>query len=146
MGFLSVDGTFWIQLINFGIFFFAINAVFLRPVSKGIAERRAYIDGIAGDYERYRGQIKKLDEEAARLGVDARREAAELVTRARTEAVIEAESIRADYAKQAEEIVEKARVQLREETAQADAKRSELAASLADTLLNRALSESERAA
>jgi F0F1-type ATP synthase membrane subunit b/b' len=144
--FLSVDGTFWIQLINFGIFFLILNTLFLRPVVKAIQERRAYIDGVAGDYERYRAQIKKLDDEAARVTAEARHEAAEVVARARAAATSEAETIRGDYAARAAEIVDQARLKLRDENAQADAKRPALAASLADQLLQRALNDPGAAA
>ena len=44
--FLSLDGTFWIQLINFAIFFAILNVVFMRPVGEAIKKRRAYIDSV----------------------------------------------------------------------------------------------------
>jgi F0F1-type ATP synthase membrane subunit b/b' len=136
--FLSIDGTFWIQLINFGIFFLVLNTVFLRPVVKALAERRAYIDGVAGDYERYRAQIAKLDEETASVTAEARRKAADLVTAARSDANREAETIRDGYAQRASAIVDQARAKLRDEQAKADAQRPALAAALADDLLKRA--------
>jgi F0F1-type ATP synthase membrane subunit b/b' len=39
--FLSLDGTFWFQLVNFAIFFAILNVVFLRPVGEAIKKRRA---------------------------------------------------------------------------------------------------------
>lgn len=144
--FLAIDGTFWIQLINFGIFFLVLNTLFLRPVVKALAERRAYIDGVFGDYERYRAQIAKIDDEAAHVTAEARRKAAELVTQARSEANAEAEHLRAQYAQQASVIVEQARGKLREENAKANAQRSALASALADQLLQRAAGASEAAA
>jgi F0F1-type ATP synthase membrane subunit b/b' len=49
--FLSLDGTFWIQLVNFAIFFALLNVLFLRPVGAAIRKRRAYIDSVKSDLE-----------------------------------------------------------------------------------------------
>ncbi len=49
--FLSIDGTLLVQVVNFVLFIVLLNIVFLRPVGRAIAERRAYIDGLARDIE-----------------------------------------------------------------------------------------------
>src|ERR1700722_420412 len=64
MGFLSLDGTFWVQLINFGIFFVILKFVFLDPVGRAIAQRRAYIDGVQHAYDQYRREARELRTEA----------------------------------------------------------------------------------
>ncbi len=52
--FLSLDGTLFVQLVNFAIFFALLNVVFLRPVGRAIAKRREYINSLVSDYERIR--------------------------------------------------------------------------------------------
>jgi F0F1-type ATP synthase membrane subunit b/b' len=135
--FLSVDGTFWIQLINFGLFFLILNSLFLKPVVRAVQERRAYIDGVAGDHARYLAQTRKIDDEAAHLTAEARRSAAEVVAEARNEANAEADVLRQEYAHKAQGVVEAARAKLRAETAHAQTQRPALAAGLADLLLRR---------
>ena len=63
--FLSLDGTLIVQLVNFAIFFALLNLVFLRPVGRAIAKRRAYINSLASDYERYQEEARSLRAEAA---------------------------------------------------------------------------------
>ena len=62
--FLSLDGTLFVQLINFAIFFALLNVVFLRPVGRAIAKRRDYINGLVSDYDRYQDEAQNLREEA----------------------------------------------------------------------------------
>jgi len=62
--FLSLDGTSWIQLINFAIFFVILNAVFQRPVGAAIRKRRAYIESVKSDFEHYMAEVKALRDEA----------------------------------------------------------------------------------
>ncbi len=60
--FLSLDGTVFVQLINFAIFFALLNVLFLRPVGRAIAKRRAYIDNLVSDYDRYQETARSLRE------------------------------------------------------------------------------------
>ena len=84
--FLTIDGTFWVQLINFGIFYLILRVVFLRPVEEAVRERRAYIEGVERDYDAYRKETKDLRAEADRKRAVARREAEEVVAKARSAA------------------------------------------------------------
>ncbi|MGC8485888.1 MAG: ATP synthase F0 subunit B, partial [Candidatus Baltobacteraceae bacterium] len=60
----SIDGTFVVQLINFAIFFALLNVLFLRPVGKAVAQRRAYLDGLVGGYEKAQSEASALRREA----------------------------------------------------------------------------------
>ena len=60
----SFDGTFVVQLINFAIFFALLNVLFLRPVGKAVAQRRAYLDGLVGGYEKAQSEANALRREA----------------------------------------------------------------------------------
>jgi F0F1-type ATP synthase membrane subunit b/b' len=137
--FLQLDGTFWVQLINFAIFYAIVRVVFLNPVGKAIAERRAYIDGVQSDYVQYTSAVKALRAEAEAKRAAARREAEELVSKARAAANEEAQRVAAEYAEKASAIANQARATVESELAAARQREPELAATLGDELLQRAL-------
>jgi F0F1-type ATP synthase membrane subunit b/b' len=137
--FLQLDGTFWVQLINFVIFFAILNTAFLRPVGEAIRKRRAYIDSVLQDDERYAREAKTLRAEAESKRIEARREAAERFASARAEAGAEAAAIASEHASVAAELVAQARVAVAAETNAAHAREPELAEALARKLLQRAV-------
>jgi F-type H+-transporting ATPase subunit b len=137
--FLSLDGTFWIQLINFAIFYAILNVVFLRPVGRAIRERRAYIDGVRTDLERHVHEAAELRAQADARRAQARRAAADAFAAARTQATAEADAIAADYTAKAAEIVQRARATVAAELEQAHQREPELARALAEVLLDRAI-------
>ena len=107
--FLQLDGTFWIQLINFAIFYAIARVIFLNPVAEAIRKRRAYIDSVQADYTSFTTQARALRAEAEARRAAARREAEELVMRARSDADQEAGKIAADYGGKAAAIADDAR-------------------------------------
>ena len=137
--FLSLDGTFWIQLINFAIFFAILNVVFLRPVGEAIKKRRQYIDSVQSDYDRYTHQVVNLRSEADQKRSAARRGAEELVAKARSAGEREADALGADAAQRAEAIADEARRTVADEMATARSRGNELSQTLAKTLLDRAI-------
>jgi F0F1-type ATP synthase membrane subunit b/b' len=106
--FLSLDGTFWIQLLNFAIFFAVLNVVFLRSVGEAIRKRRAYINALADDYSDYQAQASDLRQRAEAVRAAARREAEQAVAKARAEASNRSADLAGDYAKQVQATVEEA--------------------------------------
>nr|MDQ6929866.1 ATP synthase F0 subunit B [Candidatus Eremiobacteraeota bacterium] len=96
MGFLSVDGTFWIQLINFAIFFAILNAVFLKPVGRALAKRRAYIDSLREGYDAANGELARLQSEMEGKRAAARREAEATLSKARATASNETAALATD--------------------------------------------------
>ena len=136
--FLSLDGTFWFQLVNFVIFFAILNVVFLRPVGEAIAKRRAYIESVHGDYERFEGERKTLRSEA-----DQKRGVAdETIAKARQEAEAEATRIVADRTLNAQAIADLARATVATEAAVASGREDELSLQLGKALLERAVAAS----
>jgi F-type H+-transporting ATPase subunit b len=140
--FLSLDGTFWFQLVNFVIFFAILNVVFLRPVGEAIAKRRAYIESVHGDYERFEGERKTLRSEADQKRGVARREADETIAKARQEAEAEATRIVADRTLNAQAIADLARATVATEAAVASGREDELSLQLGKALLERAVAAS----
>ena len=136
---LSLDGTLIVQLVNFVIFLVILNAIFLKPVGSAIAKRRAYIDGVAADIERFDGERRALASQADTLRADARRAAEASVAAARSKAQAEAADILADHQTRANRIVADAHVAVNLEIAVARRTENEVVESLASTMLERAV-------
>ena len=137
--FLLPDGTFWFQLINFAVFFAILNVVFLRPVGDAIKKRRAHIEEIQTDLDRYAKQSDASFADAEGRRAAARREADETIARSRTDAEREAQLTIEGETAMAQAIIEQARATVALETNAAKAREGELSAALAKTLLERAL-------
>ncbi len=136
---LSLDGTLWVQLLNFLVFLVVLNAIFLKPVGAAIAKRREYIDGVARDIEQFEADVKMLRVQAEERRAAARREADALIAQARSEAQSEAAAVSADFAAQAVRLVEEAHATVAHEVTQARENEQRIIESLADTLLTRAI-------
>jgi F0F1-type ATP synthase membrane subunit b/b' len=106
--FIFPDGTLWIQLVNFAIFFVVLNFVFLRPVSAAIRKRREYVNSVVSDYDAYQAEANKQRENAERIRADARREAEHQLSKARAEASNKTADLSADYAARASLVMEDA--------------------------------------
>src|SRR5579863_10364035 len=98
--FLKLDGTFWIQIINFFIFYAILNMVYIRPASAALRKRRAYIDSVHNEYEAALREVDELKNEADNKRAEGRREGDHVAAAVRNEAM-----------KQAEEIVAKAQAE-----------------------------------
>lgn len=139
--FLSLDGTLFVQLLNFAIFFALLNVLFLRPVGRAIAKRRAYIDNLVSDYDRYQETARSLREEAAAIRAEARRNAEHRVATARAAASNEAAETSSRYGQQVKSITEDAQKTAQEELETARAGEGEAVRRLANVMLDRVLPE-----
>lgn len=137
--FLKLDGTFWIQLLNFAIFFALLNVVFLRPVGQAIRKRREYINGVVSGYAAYQADAKTLRERAEGIRAQARREAEQQLAKARADASNEAAALAAKYASKAQAIVEEAQRNADEELNRARAGEDRLVKQLSDLMVERSL-------
>ena len=141
MGFLSIDGTLVVQLINFAIFFAVLNLVFLRPVGRAIAKRREYINSLALDYERYQSEAQKLRAQAEEIRAAARREAEQEMAAGRARASNEAAEISTRYVAKAQSIVDKAQKTAHGELIAARGGEDEAVARLARLMVERVVPE-----
>ena len=141
MSFLSIDGTLVVQLFNFAIFFAILSVVFLRPVAAAIAKRRAYINSLASDYERYQAQARDLRAQAEGIRANARRDAEQRVAAERARASNEAAEIAGRYAREAQGIVEEAQRKAEAEFEAARAGEPQAARRLADLIVDRVVPE-----
>ena len=136
---LSLDGTLVVQLVNFVVFLVILNAIFLRPVGAAIAKRRAYIDGVAADIERFERERRELASASGEARTAARRAADVTMGEARAKAQSVAADIVADHQAQANAIVAQAQATVALEIAQARSTEAAVVESLAQTMLERAV-------
>jgi F-type H+-transporting ATPase subunit b len=136
---LSLDGTLLVQLVNFIVFLVILNAIFLRPVGAAIAKRRAYIDSVSADIERFERERKTLAAAAEAARAEARRAGDVTIGEARAKAQATAADIVADHQAQANAIVAEAQATIALEIAQVRATENAVVESLAQTMLDRAV-------
>ncbi|MEA2688026.1 MAG: F-type H+-transporting ATPase subunit b [Candidatus Eremiobacteraeota bacterium] len=136
---LSLDGTLIVQLVNFIVFLAILNAIFFKPVGAAIARRRAFIDGLRHDIEQLHGEAKTLRGRAEERRAAARREADELIARARVDAGKESDVIVGRAQERASEIVASAHAEVEQELQRARADEPRIVNALADDILGRAL-------
>ncbi|MBV9232641.1 MAG: ATP synthase F0 subunit B [Candidatus Eremiobacteraeota bacterium] len=130
-----------VQLINFAIFFAALNVVFLRPVAAAIRRRREYINSLVSDYDRYQAEGGELRAQAEAIRAQARREAENLLSVARAEGSNEAAAIAAQYAARSQATIEESQRTARVELEAARPGEGAAARAVADVMLARVLPE-----
>ena len=140
----SFDGTFVVQLINFAIFFALLNVLFLRPVGKAVAQRRAYLDGLVGGYEKAQSEANALRREAEEVRNEARREADAAIARERARMHEDGVSILAEFSKKANDTIDAANDRVRSEVEALSGDLKELREQLAEQLLAQAVPELKR--
>jgi F-type H+-transporting ATPase subunit b len=141
LSFLCVNGTLVVQLVNFAIFFAVLNVVFLRPVAAAISKRRAYINGLVSDYDRYQTEAHSLRAEAESVRNAARHEAVHDLAVARAAASNETAEISSRYARDAQGIVDEADRTVRAELDAARAGERDAVRRIADVMLQQAVPE-----
>jgi F0F1-type ATP synthase membrane subunit b/b' len=139
--FIFPDGTLWIQLINFAIFFVVLNAVFLRPVSAAIRKRREYVNSVVSDYDKYQAEANALRENAERVRAEARREAEHLLVKARADASNKTAELSSDYAQRVTAMVEDAQRTVAGELQAARSNEDALVKQLAGIMVDRTVGE-----
>lgn len=142
--FLKLDGTFFVQLINFAIFFALLNVLFLRPVSHAIRKRREYIKSVTSDYDAYQSEASALRAQAAEVRAAARREAEATLMKARAETSNASAALSADYTAKSQAEIEEARAKVASELAAVRGEEQAAVAQLAELMVSRAIPEAVR--
>jgi len=137
--FLSLDGTFWMQLLNFAIFFALLNVLFLRPVGRAIRKRREYIDSVVSDYAVYQGEAKSLRDQAEAIHAQARRDGEQRIAKVRADASNEAAALAVQYGGRVQGIVDEAHRNADAELARAREGEERLVGQLADLMVQRSV-------
>ncbi len=125
------------QLVNFAIFFVILNEVFLKPVGRAIAKRRAYINSLTLDYDRYAQQLRDLAAQAEAKRAAARRDAEASLAKARAAIANETAEIAAHYAASVHETVETAHQTVTSEIESARRGEQSAVRALAELMLQR---------
>lgn len=72
---ISINETFFVQLISFLVFVFLLNRIMIRPLSSTMNERKEYLDDIKTDIDKIRTDLdtlhRELDEERAAVMKEA---------------------------------------------------------------------------
>jgi F-type H+-transporting ATPase subunit b len=136
---LSLDGTLFVQLVNFIIFLVILNGIFLKPVGSAIASRRAYIDKVGADIAQFEYDLKSLRVQADEKRAAARRRADATIAEARSTAQAEAAQIIADHLEQAGAIIAEGQATAGLEVAQARSSGAAVIEALAREMLERAV-------
>ena len=137
--FLLPDGTFWVQLLNFAIFFAILNVVFFRPVQRAIAKRREYIESLTTDYDAYQAEASELRAQAEGVRAEARRDAATAIANARAAASNEAAELSTQYTAKVQATLDAAHQTVASELDAARGNEAQLVRQLADVMLDRAI-------
>lgn len=140
--FLQIGGTFWVQIVNFILFYLILDLVFLRPVRSAISARRTFIDSIYADYERARREIAELKARGEADRLANRRAIEEHFARMRAEAGEEAALISARASALARDRTAKAQAMVAEEVATASQRLEAVADELGGAIVGRLLEAS----
>jgi F-type H+-transporting ATPase subunit b len=139
--FLQPDGTFWIQLLNFAIFFALLNVLFLRPVSQAIRKRREYINSVTADYDTYQAEANALRAQAQDVRAGARRDAEAIVAKARADASNQSADLATEYGQKAQAVVEDAQRTVAAELTAARVNEAQTVRQLAELMVDRTVAE-----
>ncbi|HTX04043.1 MAG TPA: ATP synthase F0 subunit B [Candidatus Acidoferrales bacterium] len=137
--FLSIDGTFWIQIINFFIFYAILNVVYIKPASAALRKRREYIDSVHNEYEAALREVEELKNEADTKRAEGRREGDHTAATIRNEAMRQAEEIVSRAQDEFSRIVEESESKIHRELNTARAEEHRLVRELADEMVARAV-------
>jgi F0F1-type ATP synthase membrane subunit b/b' len=137
--FLKLDGTFWIQIINFFIFYAILNVVYIKPASAALRKRRAYIDSVHNETETALRAVDELKNEADNKRAEGRREGDHIAATIRNEAMKQAEEIVAKAQAEFTRIAEESETKVYREMSVARAEENRLVQELADEMVQRAL-------
>ena len=140
--FLKLDGTFWVQIINFIVFYALLDVIFLRPVQRAIKSRRALIDGIQSEYDHAMEEIATLKTSGESQKATNRRAIEENLTKVRAAASDEAALITTRASSLAHDRIAKAQGVVAAEMQSASQRLDGLADDLAGSLLGRVLGAS----
>lgn len=137
--FLQLDGTFWIQIINFFIFYAILNVVYIKPASAALRKRREYIDSVRNEYEAALREVDELKNAADEKRAEGRREGDHIAATIRNEAMKQAEEIVAKAQAEFSRIVEESETKVYREMSVARAEEQRLVRELADEMVERAV-------
>jgi len=136
---LEINGTLFVQLINFIVFLSILNVIFMKPVGAAIARRRAYVEELTHDIEALQGGVNDTRSQADKRRLTARRDAEETIARARQAAAKEGDAQIVAAQAQAAKIVAATHAEVEREVEAARAQEPAIVDALARELVVRAV-------
>ena len=136
---LTIDGTFLVQILNFVVFWFLLNMVFIAPTRRAIEERLRLIAATQRESQELREQAAALHAEADALIDAARRRTEEIMREAAGRAAAESHGIERKASDEAAASVALAHAAVASERAHATEKQGPLVQELARAMVNRAV-------
>lgn len=116
---LEFNNWFFVLAANFLILFFALRAIFFKPVANVFKEREAAINGALDDAKK---MVASKDEAVARMNAEllsAKKQAKGIFDSLKEEGVIKQKEMLSNAEAEAVEMIEKARQELRAEAEKA---------------------------
>jgi len=98
---ISINETFFIQLISFLVFLFILNRVMIRPLISTMEQRKAHLAGVSVDIEKAKSDLEQMDRDLDRQRKQVLKEVDRVVKKLEDEA---------DHS--ATEVMESARAQI----------------------------------
>jgi len=132
------DGTIFIQILNFVVFWALLNYLFIRPTQKAIMERQRHIAEAHGEADALTAQAAQLQAEAEAIRAQAARRAQELLRKAAAEAAAQVKTIERETENTAAQIVAAARSAVEKERSVIVAAQQPFIAELARQMADRA--------
>ena len=136
---LTLDGTFFAQILNFVVFWMLLNWLFIAPTRRAIEARQRAIAKFHADAEAARAQARGLEAEAAGLLDAARRRTDEIMREGAAKAAASAKEIERLAAEEAAATVALAQAKVATERSDAAAKQGVFVNELARSMAQRAL-------
>ncbi|MFI5388625.1 MAG: hypothetical protein ACHQY2_02810 [Candidatus Eremiobacterales bacterium] len=136
---LTLDGTFFAQMLNFVVFWVLLNWLFIAPTRRTIEERQRVIAKLHAGADAARAQARGLEAEAAGLLDAARRRTDEIMREGAAKASASAKEIERLASEEAAATIAFAQAKVATERADAAEKQGVFVHELARSMAHRAL-------
>ena len=140
--FLVPNGTFFVELVAFGVIIWILAKWVIPPINKAMTDRQNAIRKEFADLEEAEDDARKAEKEYKDQLADARHEAAKIREEAREQGAAIIADLRKQAQEESERILRHGRAQLEAERAQALASLRNEVGTMATTLAGRIVGES----
>jgi F-type H+-transporting ATPase subunit b len=140
---LALDGTFFVQILNFIVFWVLLNYIFIAPTRRAIEARQQHIAKQYKEGDAFAAHAREVQAQADAILNEARRHVDEAMRAAASQASDEAHEIERSASEEAAARVSLAHATVAGEREQAVAKQGPFVAELAQSMADRALGEEQ---
>jgi len=135
---LTIDGTFFVQILNFILFWVLLNYFFIAPTRRAIEQRQKYVADLYHKGDEMQTKAAALRAQADAILAEARRKTEEAIRAAAAEASDEVHLIERKAADEASASIALAHANVAAERQQAVEKQQAFVTDLAHTMVERA--------